>query len=194
MGDRDGMARLIAELRALTDVDVEDESFWTDEQLVSVLDQHSQDVIFLQLRPFVERIDGKLVYLRYYFPSSLQWLEGEETEGVFRLTDSKGHELSASFTYDPARRVIVFETDREGKAVYFTGRSFDMNASAARVWRIKAAQRAHLVRWRAGAHTVHQDQQYRHCIEQAELFERKGGFRTSVMVRTDYKVDPWALR
>ncbi len=179
---RSGMAALITELRGMVEAGTADYSivgtagtvyYWSDDNLQDVLDIHRKDIIFEQLSNYpVQVAGGSLSYQDYR--SNYGYYEGT-TGGtaIFYVQDSTGASIGTS-TYVPdfRRGRVQFNSDQRGTAYYLTGRSYDLKASAADVWRRKAA---HYVPssfdFSTDNHSVSRSQVYSHCLEMASYFE-----------------------
>ena len=148
MTARTGMSNLITELRSLTEAgtaeySITSSTFWSDDQLQDVLDIHRKDLRFSLLQAYPDTVQGgSLLY--YEFRSEYQFFEAT-TGGtsILYLQDSTGATLgTALWNADYRRGAFTFVNDARGTSIYLTGRSYDLNASAADVWRRKAAHYA----------------------------------------------------
>jgi hypothetical protein len=203
-----GMVNSIAELRRICDAS-ENEStvngvaYWTDQQIQDVLDNHAEDVtdVLLTARPLRE--GSSTVYKRYYIPKTIsKWMEhfteAEETANalldaedqldatpLFEVRDANGN-LVTNYTYNRARRLIEFDSDTNANYFYLRATDYDIEAAASELWTNKAAHRAQLIRWKAGDHQLHEDQEWAHCMKMAEHYSRTRGAQNVVMIKTDY--------
>jgi len=185
MAARSGMADLITELRGMTEAGTADytivgsagtTSYWDDDQLQNILDVHRNDIVFEQLSMFPYRVaGGSLSYTDYR--SSYDYYEAT-TGGtaIFYVQDSTGSAIGTSnYTPDYRRGVVIFGSDQAGTVYYLTGRSYDLNAAAADVWRRKASHYApSSFDFSTDNHSISRSQVYNHCLEMAEFFELKG--------------------
>lgn len=179
---RTGMASLITELRGMTEAGtaeytVAGSSYWTDNQLQDVLDLHREDVIFEQLQMYpVHVAGGSLSYKD--FRSSYGFYEAT-TGGtsIFYVQDSTGSAIgTANYTPDYRRGQLEFSSDQAGTVYYLTGRSYDLHAAAADVWRKKAAHYAPTsFDFSTDNHSIKRSLVYDHCLQMAEFFESQGG-------------------
>lgn len=179
---RNGMTDIVAELRGLSEAGTADytiasAAYWTDDQLQNILDQHRTDIIFEELQMYpVQIAGGSISYLDYR--SEYGWLEST-TGGtaVLYLQDGTGAVIgTANYTPDYRRGQFQFSVDQGGSVYYLTARSYDLNASAAEVWRKKAAHYAPTsFNFSTDNHSVSRSQVYDHCIGMAEHFEGKSG-------------------
>lgn len=191
---RSGMLYLVDELRILTEASANDYSiggtpFWTDVQLQNILDQHRDDIIFQQLDIYpVQIAGGSLSYQDYRTPYN--WLE-ETTGGtsILYIQDGTGTTIgTANYTADVRRGQFQFSSDQGGSTYYLTGRTYDINAAAADVWRRKAAHYAPTsFDFSTDNHSIKRSAVYDHCIHMAEYFENQGGqsIESVMMYRSD---------
>ncbi len=178
---RSGMVDLITELRLLTesgtaDYSVNAVSYWNDGQLQTVLDKYREDVIFYELEPYpVTGNGGTAEYYRYEIE---EYGNFEKTTGgtaVFYLQDGTGATIGTSlYTADYLRGEVVFSSNTQGTSYFVTGRTYDLNAAAADVWRKKASHYHTSFNFSTDNHKVDRNQVYQHCIEMAEQFESMG--------------------
>lgn len=142
---RTGMANLIAELRGMcnagsADYTINGVTYWTDDQLQSILDRRSTEVIDERLVTVSENNGGTTTYTRYYSRHG----NYEATTGgslVFVVKDANHSPVgTANYTPDYYTGEIVFAANTAGSAYYLTGRSYDLDAAAADVWNRKASQ------------------------------------------------------
>lgn len=179
---RTGMADLITELRGMTeagtaDYSVSSTTYWSDNHLQDILDLHRMDIVWEQLSMYPTYITGgTLVYKDYR--SSYGFLEAT-TGGtaILYIQDGTGATIgTANYTPDYRRGQFQFGSDQAGSVYYLTGRSYDLYAAAADVWRKKAAHYAPTsFNFSTDNHSVSRSQVYDHCIQMAEFFESKGG-------------------
>ena len=177
---RAGMTNLIFELRGMTEASSTDYSvngvaYWTDDHLQDVLDSHRTDVVFEQLKMYPVQIAGGSISYQDY-RSGYDFLEAT-TGGtaVMYLQDSTGASIgTANYTADYRRGQFQFSADQAGSVYYMTGRSYDLEASAADVWRRKAAHYAPTsFDFSTDNHSVSRSAVYKHCREMADFFENR---------------------
>ena len=194
MTARTGLSDLILELRGMVEAGTADYavgtiSYWSDDHLQNVLDLYRTDVIFEQLGMYpTVTTGGSSLYKDYR--SSYGFLEA--TSGgtaILYLQDGIGSVIgSTNYTPDYRRGQFQFSADQGGTAYYLTGRSYDLNAAAADVWRKKAAHYAPTsFNFSTDNHSVSKSQVYEHCVQMAEHFENQGGnsLETVTMWRSD---------
>jgi hypothetical protein len=144
MAARTGMSELIEVLRGMgnagtADFTVGTITYWSDEQLQRILDANRLNVYQEPIQP-AESFQGT----SYEYQS--QWDNYEQSTGgtaIFYLEDGTGAKVSAaSYSVDYLNGHITFVANTAGALYYLTGRSYDLNAAAAEVWRQKASQSA----------------------------------------------------
>lgn len=194
MSARTGMTNIITELRGMTEAGNDDYSvvsisYWSDNHLQDVLDLHRNDIIFEQLKNYPTYVSaGSLLYQDYRSAYGFY----EATTGgtaIFYVQDSTGAiKGTADYTIDYRRGRILFNTTQAGTVYYLTGRSYDLNAAAAEVWRCKAAHYAPTAfDFSTDNHTISRSQVYQHCLEMADYFDGKSAsaIETVPMFRSD---------
>lgn len=179
---RSGMAALIEELRGLTEAGTAEytlgtTSYWSDNSLQDVMDLHRMDLRFAPLHSYPEQGLG----------GTLQWFEYRSPYGYFEATtggtailwlqDSTGATIgTALWSADYRRGVFTFGSNAGGTAIYLTGRSYDLNAAAAEVWRKKASHYApSAFDFSTDNHRVDRSQVYDHALQMANYFEGMSG-------------------
>ena len=186
---RDTLASLIETVRGLADAGTADwtngtATFWDADQLQLVLDRHRIDVSREELDAIAEYGAGGAVS---YYEYRSAFHNFEETDGgsvAFVLQDSAGDTLSG-YSVDYARGVVTFAADQGGAAVYLTGRKYDLNASAADVWRVKAANSAKMYDFSTDNHNLRRSQFHAHCIKMADYFETMQDASVITLFRSD---------
>ena len=190
MTARTGMSNLITELRGLTEAGTADYSitsstFWSDDQLQDVMDLHRKDLRFTMLTPYPDHTSGgSLLYYEYHS----QYDFFEATTGgtaILYLQDSTGATLgTALWGADYRRGVFTFVNTTNGTSVYLTGRSYDINAAAADVWRRKAAHYApSSFDFSTDNHSISRAQVYDHALDMVTFFEGISGDSINVVER-----------
>lgn len=191
---RTGMANLITELRGLAEAGTADYSvtsttYWTDDQLQDVLDLHRRDVIFEPLQMYPVQIAGGSISYQDYRSSYGFYEATTGGTSILYLQDSTGANIgTANYTPDYRRGQFQFSADQAGSVYYLTGRSYDIQASAADVWRRKAAHHAPTsFDFTTDNHTIHRSQVYQHCKEMADFFDGQSSasIQTVSMFRSD---------
>lgn len=189
-GVRAGMLDLIGQLRGLTDAGYDDfrvagVPYWSDKQLQDFLDRHRIDFIEEPLEAMQQNRSGTAYYLEYR--SQYGNLEGVDSgTSVFKLDDAAGTNLGTSlWSADYTRGVVTFNADTQGSALYLTGRSYDLNAAAADIWRSKAANAAKMYNFSADGQSFSRQQYMQNCLSMAQYYEGMAGPTTVSLYRGD---------
>jgi hypothetical protein len=187
---RTGMTALLEELRSMTEAGTSEYTlgttvYWSDNALQDIMDLHRLDIRFCQLKPYPNQVSGgSLVY--YDYLSEYGYLEAT-TGGtaILYLQDSTGATLgTALWNADYRRGMFTFVNTTNGTTVYLTGRAYDMNASAADVWRRKAAHYALTsFNFSTDNHSITRSQVYDHALQMASYFENMSGDSINVVQR-----------
>lgn len=175
---RTTLAAIIEELRGLTEAGTAEYTlgttvYWSDNSMQDILDLHRRDIVFAPTGVLPKVVTGgTLQYYDYVIPYSYLETTAGGTD-IFVLQDSTGATLSASlWSVDYRRGKITFANNTNGTSVYMTGRSYDINAAAADMWRRKAAHYAPTsFNFSTDNHSISRAQVYDHAIEMAAYFE-----------------------
>jgi len=190
---RSGMLNLIDELRLRASAEPNEYSiagkqYWTDEQLQSILDRNRTDIIYDELVAVPYQAAGSLTYLEY----RANYGNLEETTGgtaIFYIQEADGDTVaSAGYSVDYERGIITFTTNQEGEVFYVNGRSYDIDAAAAQVWRMKASHYYTAVNFSTDNHRIDREHVYQHCLQMAEHFDGQsssGGIGSYDLFRSD---------
>ena len=177
---RAGMDYLIAELRVMGDAGYDDYkvggvSRWSDKHLQDYLDRYRVDFLEEDLYALQQNRNGTTYYLEYR--SQYINLEGVASgTSVFKLDNSAGTNIPGTmWAADYQRGVVTFTNDTLGSSMILTGRSYDLNAAAADVWRAKASNAAKKYDFSTGGQSFHRKQYYDHCIQMAQFYEGLSG-------------------
>jgi hypothetical protein len=168
-------------LRGMTEAGTEDWtlgtiSFFDNDQLDIILDRHRSDYIHEQMTPRpIVGVGGTSLWYEYEANKA----NLEQTDGgtaIFYVQDGTGATVgTAEYSADYLRGVIEFSVDRGGSVYYWTGRSYDLNAAAADVWRKKASHYAKSFSFSTDNHTVKRSELYTQAVKMAEMYEGMGG-------------------
>lgn len=191
MAARTGMTEILSRLRIMTETVASVETVgtadpWTDDALQAILDRKRVDIFDEPLVAVPLYTSGTREYLRYEFPSWLKsaTLERDGTSGAFSVVDNLGNAAPTYTIYWDAG-YIEFAADTAGTSYYLRARVFDLRGCAAEVWNQKAGLRAKLIQWKAGDHTLYEDQEYDHCIQMAKHYG--GGLVLNRVRRAGYR-------
>lgn len=194
MAYRSTMADLIQEVKVRIDagtalpVQQGQAFYWTDEKIQDVLDRHRVDIWRQPLTRIPTYNGGTVVYKD--FPSGQTYLE--TTSGgtaVFYLENGNNTQIgSASYSVDYNRGYITFGSDQGGTTVMMTARSYDPDAAAAEIWKIKAAHYTTSFDFSTDNHSVKRGDVMRRCMDMASFYEsraKSGGFNVTTLYRSD---------
>ena len=186
---RSTLAEPIARVRELAAAGTAD---YSDDAIQSVLDRNRLDFADDALVPLREYNGGTPVYFVY----QAHHRNLEATDGgtaVLYIRDSAGARVgTASYSVLTEAGRVTFLANTDGTAYYLTGRSYDVYAAAAEVWRMKAAAVADRFDFTADGASFKASQliaQYNKMAEQCSSLATFGagaaGLRSSTMVRDD---------
>ena len=187
---RSTMATLITSLRGLaqagaSDYTVNGLSYWTDNQLQDVLDAHRKDVYRSLMHPVQSYNGGTVEYHDYYSEhGNLEATTGGTS--IFYVEDAAGSAVgTALYTPDYNRGAITFAADTGGSTYFIYGRSYNMNAAAADVWRQKAGQYATAVNFSTDNHRVDRGEIIKNCLQMAGYYNQQAGATSVTIERND---------
>ena len=156
--------------------------YWSDEEIQRVLDRHKREYIheLMDAQPTYE--SGTTVFKQYLLGATN--VEGGTV--VFRVEDTAG--TVSGYTVDYTRGIVTFSTDQSGKAFYWSGFAYDVDAAAADIWRMKASHVAGLVDFSTDGHSVKRSQQAQQYLTMANYFQQRSaseGVQTVRIMRDD---------
>ena len=173
---RAGMAGMIAELRGMTDAGYDDFKvagvpYWSDRHMQDYLDRYRMDFVEENLYAVQQTRNGTTYYLDY--KSQYINLEGVASgTSVFKLDDAGGTNMPGTmWSADYTRGVITFVNDTAGSSMILTGRSYDLNAAAADVWRMKASNAGKMYDFSSDGQSFKRSQYYQSCLQMAQYYE-----------------------
>jgi len=188
---RVGMENLIIRLRSMTEASESDYTlagvtYWTGEQLQSVLDRHRRDLIRVPLRSTYESIASESEYHNYYLDDYTDIEEAGSGTPTWLVEDGNGDAVgTANYTVNYDAGHFRFTTDTEGAAYYLTTRSFNMNRAAVEVWQKKASHVAKAYDFKADGAEYDRSQLYKHAMQMAAHYRSLSGLTISRMFRSD---------
>ena len=156
--------------------------YWSDEEIQRVLDRHKREYIheLMDAQPTYE--SGTTVFKQYLLGATN--VEGGTV--VFRVEDTAG--TVSGYPVDYTRGIVTFSTDQSGKAFYWSGFAYDVDAAAADIWRMKASHVAGLVDFSTDGHSVKRSQQAQQYLTMANYFQQRSaseGVQTVRIMRDD---------
>lgn len=175
---RSTMSDLITTVRGMTnagstDYTIAGASYWTDDQIQTVLDRHRVEVRDEPLRSFAVTVSGGSVAW-YDYQSSYNFFEqtGSGGSALFVVQDSIGTiQGTALWTADYSRGLVTFGNTTGGTAYYLTARSYDVNGAAAEIWRQKAAAYAVMPDFSTDNHSVKRSHIVAQCERMATYYD-----------------------
>lgn len=182
---------LRVQLRGMTDAGFNDGTqgtvtFWSDDLLDTYLDRHRRDVRREELHArHTIGAGGTVVYQDYY--SNFDNFEG--TSGgtaLFVVEDGTGADVTSGYTADYARGVVSFAANTLGSVYYLTGRSYDLNAAAADVWRAKAGQAAKVYDLSTDNHSLSRSQIMAQALQMADYYTSLAGPQVTTLLTDTY--------
>lgn len=188
---RSTLSVIIEDLRGMTDAGPADYNvgtavYWDDNQLQTVLDRHRRDFRHIKLDMSEDWVGGGSVQYRDYY-SPVQNIE--QTDGgtaVFWIEDSTGANVgTANWTADYRTGLLTFTANQAGTVYYATGRSYNLHAAAADVWRMKAANVAKYYDINTDNHGLSRSQMHRQFIEMANYYLNQAPAKTVSVQRGD---------
>jgi hypothetical protein len=180
MTARTGMTEIIDELRTLAEAGTADytagtKTFWSDDQLQSILDRHAYVLEDQAMLMVPTRKVGGYSYTNYFI--GREWIEQEPAgTSTFKITDTNGATVAAAL-YDVDYNIgaVTFDADQGAAVNYFvTCVSYDLNAAAAEVWQKKTSHYASAYNFSTDNHNVSREQLYIHAKEQMEYYRAMG--------------------
>lgn len=192
MTARAGMATLISDLRQKSNAGTADYTlagvaYWTDTQLQTELDKQQQQWFHERLDSQPVLIDGTYTYYDYCVPDyMLGGLEENAAASGWCVRDSAGGSVNASsYSVNYQARRVTFSANQQGSVYYLDARTYNVNAAAAAVWRMKASAVASNVDWQSDNHRVSSSQEAANCLRMADYYDQQAGARVGRFVRSD---------
>lgn len=190
MPARNGMLDLIERVRLLTDAGtaehtVQGVDYYSDEHIQERLDRSRMDVYRERLTLQTEYSGGTAIYKKYYFPTA-DVERADSGSAAWLVEDYQGSAIgTASYTPYYDAQYIEFASNTLGSAYYLTYRQYDVERTAAQVWREKAAFVASRFDVKTDNHEIKRSQLRQAYLENAKLFEAQAKPKVVHMVRTD---------
>ncbi len=172
---RTGMSDLIAQVRTLTNAGTAEAvvagvTYWTDDQIQSLLDRTRQDRTGVLLRYEVDMEGGSAVYKRYFIPA--QYVERATTGAdAFSVLDAAGTAAgTAGYTVNYDAQTITFGVNQSGTVWYLNYREFNPYRAAAEVMESKAGHVAGRFDVKTDNHDLKRSQVYAQYMGMAKHF------------------------
>src|SRR5512146_398298 len=187
MTTRSGMTDLITTLRGMTDAGPDDYTiglvtYWSDDQLQAVQDRHHKDYWQAPFSPMGSVNGGTVQYYRYETSIPNQ----ESGTAVFKVQDVLGAEYAGTlYSVDYTQGIVTWTTNTLGSAIYLSGRTYDLNASAAEVWRHKAVNVAKAYDFSTDNHKLNRSQMFAQFMQMASFYAQQAGPTSVEIMRGD---------
>jgi hypothetical protein len=192
---RTGMATLIRRVRGMAQVGTADYSivigtgatvvWWSDDHVQEVLDLFRMDFQGVPIAAGPEFINGTSVFKNYYAPGQ-NWEEATSGSVYWLVTNSAGSDPgTANYTVDYLAGLVRFNSDQGGTSFFLTGRTYNLNAAAADIWRQKGANAGKYVDFQSDDQAFKKSQFFDHCLKMASYWDSQSGIRTVRKIRKD---------
>lgn len=178
---RTGMSELVSTLRGMTnagtaDYSIAGVSYWSDEEMERALDRHRVNVFREELYPREGYVAGGSIEYTEYLS---RFGNLEQGTAALYIQDSVGSAIgTADYSVDYALGVVTFTADQAGSARYLQARSYNLNAAAADVWRMKAGHAASKFDFSTDGHTINRSQMQKMAMDMVRFYEEQGGAET----------------
>jgi hypothetical protein len=194
MALRSTMSSLILHVRELAAIGTDDRtlegtstthSYWSDEQVQTVLDRNRLDIVDEELSKHRSINSGGTAEYRIYDSQHRNYEATDGGTAIYYLRTSTGSRAgTATYTPDYASGRVLFAADTLGTAYFLNGRTYDVYAAAAEIWRQKAAQVAERFDFSADGASFRASQLMGHYERMAQEMEKKATFGEAAGVRT----------
>lgn len=196
MTARTTMSSLISTLRGMTNAGTADfvvgsSTFWSDDQLQTILDRYVTVIRDETLSPAYEISTGGTVIYKDYQSKSRYFenTNGGTAQFVIRDPASGTVQGTADWSANYETGLVSFTNDTQGKLYSLSGRSYDVYAAAAEVWYQKASHAAEMIDFSTAGHSVKRSNVYAASMAMAKRYEGMATKQVSTsaeMVRGDY--------
>lgn len=182
------MGSVVARLRSMTDVGTADYAvggvtYWTNDQVQSVLDRHS-NLIRANLATMPQYYGGSIEYREFTW-GDLEVERQQSGTAVWRVVNSAGSAFgTATYAVNYDSRRIRFTSDQTD-VIYLETVAFDMSAAAADVWDQKAAHYAAKMDIQTGEQRMARGQLIQHAQSMAKYYRATMPARSVQVVRDD---------
>lgn len=188
---RDGMANLIKEVRKLAELSTSDYTvnavtYWTDDQIQEVLDDHLCETVKQQpIYADPDYINGAYSYTEYNLPPGVRWIEEAGTASGFALRDNDGT-AATGYTVNYRARRITFSADQQAEVYWLSCRVYDLYNAVADIWEVKAAAlQKNGFRWQSDNHMVDKSALASQYQGQAQKYRAMSGMKETKLIRSD---------
>lgn len=163
-------------------------SYWTDDQLQDVLDQHRNDFRETLTIKTSYAGAGTTEYTNYYFFTNDGYAVEEADSGsdAWRVETSNGAEIgTANYTANYQAGHLLFSADQGGSVYILRGRRFDMNRAASVLCKRIAAAYATQYDVSSDNHDLKRSQKVKQYTDLANLYASMAPATVSRLIRTD---------
>lgn len=192
---RAGLSNLIRRLRGMAQIGTADYSlvigdgstvvWWSDSHAQDILDAYRMDHQYEMLTPAPEYLGGTNIFKNYY-AANHDWEEATSGSVYWLVVDSAGNDAgTANYSVDYIAGLVRFSADKLGTAYFLTGRTYNLNAAAAQIWREKAASTAAFYTFKTDNQSFDRSQWFDHCMKMAQFYDGEAGIKTSRLKRAD---------
>ena len=178
---RTGVTYLVTLLRGMTNAGTNDYTiaggtFWPDDLLQLTLDDFRKDVYREPLTSIITNDNsGSAQYFDYFFanPNAEKHTSGTVLGKLrWEIENSAGSAIgTAEYEVDYEGQYIRFDNDQSGTAYFLNYSHFNLNRSAANIWRRKAAQTADRFHIETDNHSLRRQQIFDQYIKMAKIYE-----------------------
>lgn len=185
---RAGMGTLIDTLRgmclaATNDYTIGTHIYFMDGHVQEVLDRHKTYIVEEPLdNELTNYINGTTNYLTY----RSRFENWEQGTANFKITDTEGSTIAGTnYSMDYANGICAFSANQAGSTRYLTGYTYDMNAAAADLWRMKAAAYSAGCDFSTDNMRVNRGQLIQNALKMANDYSSRAGAQVITMGRDD---------
>ena len=188
---RTGMTTLISNLRDMgiagtADYTLGTTSYWTDNQLQTILDKNKLNVLHEELVGVATYTTGGSLQYRDFYSAFGNYEETSAGTSVFVVENGTGNAIATSlWTMNYAEGKLTFGADQAGSARYITGQSYDMNRAAADIWRMKSGHHASSVNFKTDNMSVDRGDMMKNDRDMAIYYSSMGRVKHMTFDRDD---------
>lgn len=188
---RTGMNTLISTIRGMCNLGTNDYilgtiTYWSDDQVQTVLDRHKITVIEDELVELANTITGGSVEYKVFHSHFGNFEETTGGTAIFTIEDSTGANIgTGNYTIDYANGIVTFGADQAGSARYLSGYSYDLYSSAADIYRMKAGAYAEAVNFKTDNMSVNRGDAIKQCLQMAQQYAMMSPAKALDFTRSD---------
>lgn len=188
---RTGMTDLIGQIRVFCNLGTNDytlgtSTFWSDDNVQTVLDRHKVTVIEDELLEVPNTISGGSIEYKIFHSRFGNFEQTTGGTAIFTIEDSAGTIIGTSnYTVDYANGIVTFGSNQAGSSRYLTGYSYDIYNTAADVWRMKAGAYGESVNFKTDNMSVNRGDLIKNALSMASQYSMMGNSKVIDMIRDD---------